>query len=233
VAVLKSYLAHNTKPRLLIHNLDLYAFVTSREIYDPAQYLPYLGDAPLYATVRRIHPDAWKWKYVPLYGYIVPDMRFTWLLGLKRWIGFEPAEDQIDGFVPRRWAWSDDFEKFHRDHPDGYRTAIEPQGLRDLTELLALCAEKEIPVLLVYSPEYSEIQALQSNRAEIFAQFRELSTRFRAPLWDFSDSDICRTRAFFYNSQHLNADGAAAFSQALAQRLVSSGVIATLGAAAQ
>jgi len=227
VAVLASYLEHNAAPHLLIHNLDLYSFVSSREIYDPAQYLPYLADEPLYRVVRQVYPDAWKWKYVPLYGYVVPDMRFTWLLGLKRLAGFNPPEDQIDGFVPRPWSWSDDFEKFRREHPHGYRTAIEPAGVHALEELLRLCRDRGIPVLLVYSPEYAEIQPLQVNRRQIFARFAELGARFHAPLWDFSDSDLARTRAYFYNSQHLNAEGAAAFSQALAQRLAASDLIAT------
>ncbi|MES2692301.1 MAG: hypothetical protein V4773_02435 [Verrucomicrobiota bacterium] len=228
LAVLKTYLAHNTAPRLVIHNLDLYAFATSHEIYDPAQYLPYLSEPTLYSAVRRVYPDAWKWKYLPLYGYIVPDTRFTWLLGLKRTFGFEPREDNIDGFVPRPWAWTNDFDAFRRANPQGTRTAFEPQGLRDLEDLLHICRDRGIRVLLVYSPEYFEIQPLQLNRAHIFTRFQALSRRFEAPLWDYSDTMLSRTRAYFYNSQHLNADGAAAFSQALAQRLAAPESAATL-----
>lgn len=221
LAVLKTYLAHNTPPRLVIHNLDLYSFATSHEIYDSAQYLPYFDEAPIYDAVRRVYPEAWKWKYLPLYGYLVPDTRFAWLLGVKGTFGFQPREDNIDGFVPRVWSWTSDFENFRRSHPSGARTAYEAQGVRDLEELLTLCQDRGIRVLLVYSPEYFEVQPLQLNRPQIFARFNELSRRFDAPLWDFSDSPISRSRDYFYNSQHLNATGAALFSQALAQRLSS------------
>lgn len=219
LAFLKTYLLHNAPPRLLIHNLDLHSFATSHEIYDPAQYLPYLNEQPIYDAVRRVYPDAWKWKYLPLYGYVVPDLRLTWLLGLKGFAGFEPPEDHINGFVPRAWAWTGDFEKFRRDNPNGVHTTLEPQGIRDLEELLALCKARGIRILLVYSPEYFEVQALQTNREQIVAQFRELSSRFAAPFWDFSDSSLGRSRANFYNSQHLNAEGAAAFTNELARRL--------------
>ena len=47
IAVLRAYLEHNRKPEIVIHNLDGFAFVTTREVYDPAQYVPYLYDKRL------------------------------------------------------------------------------------------------------------------------------------------------------------------------------------------
>lgn len=219
LAVLKTYLEHNKKPALVIHNLDLFSFTTTREIYDPAQYIPYLGEQAIYATVQRIHPHAWKWKYVPLYAYVVEDVRFTWALGLARLAGFSPAEDHIQGFVPRTTPWTGDFEKFKASNPRGVTFAIEPQGVRDLTELIELCHTAKIPLLLVYSPVYHEMCALEKNRAEVFSRFQSLADRFQTPLWDYSDASISRDRNNFYNSQHLNATGAREFSLALATRL--------------
>lgn len=233
LAVLKTYLRHNAKPKLVIHNLDLYSFVTSHEIYDPAQYLPYLGEQPLYAAVRNVYPDAWKWKYLPLYGYVVADMRFTWLLGLQRCFGVEPTEDHINGFAPRPWAWTGEFEAFRRDNPNGVATPIEPAGVRVMEELMSLCRAEKIPLLLIYSPEYFEVQSLQTNRAQIFAQFAVLSARYQVPLWDFSNSGLAKSRAYFYNSQHLNSDGAAAFSEEVARRLTVSGLIQTSDSSAR
>jgi len=100
----RPYLAHNTQPRLVVHNLDLFSFLTSHEIYDPAQYLPYLDQEAIYAGVRRVYPEAWKWKYLPLYGYLVEDMRFTWILGLKGFVGYQPKEDHFLGFLPRAYS---------------------------------------------------------------------------------------------------------------------------------
>ena len=39
------------------------------------------------------------------------------------------------------------------------------------------------------------------------------------PLWDYSDWKYNNDRDLFYNSQHLNATGAALFSEDLASRL--------------
>jgi hypothetical protein len=64
-----------------------------------------------------------------------------------------------------------------------------------------------------------EIMTLGRNRGEIFATFQRLCDEFQVPLWDYSNSPISRQRDNFYNSQHLNARGAALFSTDLAQKL--------------
>lgn len=222
VAFLKAYLAHNAKPKLVVHNLDLFSFVTSREIYDPAQYLPYLREPSIYAGVKRVYPDAWKWKYLPLYGYVVHDMRFTWLQGLKGFLGMNPPEDHFAGYLPRHTPWTGEFERFRAAHPDGVKFDIETRGVEDLTEIATLCHEQGIPLLFVYSPVYIEMQALERNREEIFVRFREIAARFNVTLWDYSKSDVSRDQVNFYNSQHLNSGGAEAFTRAVANDLKNS-----------
>jgi hypothetical protein len=223
LARLKAYLRHNRKPKLLVQNLDLFSFATSHEIYDPSQYVPYLKEDSIYAGVRRVYPYAWKWKYLPLYGYAVEDMRFNWMIGLKALAGIQPREDQVDGYQPRDTPWTGDFEKYRDANPNGVTVETEAQGVRDFEDLLSLCAQQGVPALIVYSPEYYEMQTLERNRAEIIGKAREIAGRFRVPLWDYSDSPICRNRANFYNSQHLNEKGAVAFSEEFAKRLAEPG----------
>jgi len=219
VAFLKAYLLHNKPPKLLVQNLDLFSFVTSREIYDPGQYMPYLGEEPIYSAIRRIYPDAWKWKLLPLYGYAVEDMRFDWLQTLWGWSGISLREDHFEGFQPNFSSWTGDFDKFRNSHLEGVAFGIEPRGVGDVEEIAEICRQRHMALLFVYSPEYHEIQTIEKNRREIFAKFQEIAARYHVPLWDYSSSPICRNRNLFYNSQHLNADGAATFSTDLAQRL--------------
>jgi hypothetical protein len=222
VAMLKTYLRHNRAPRLLIHNLDLFAFQTTREIYDPAQYMPYLHEEEIYGAIRRVYPDAWKWKWLPLYGYATQDLRFTWVRGLKGLVGMNPPETHVLGFTPRVTDWTGDFEKYRESHPNGVTFEIEEAGVSDLEEVAMLARDAKIPLLFVYSPEYHEMQAMERNRRDILARFHAITAAYGGQVWDFSDSEICRDRANFYNSQHLNAVGAEKFSRALADRLVES-----------
>jgi len=227
LAFLKAYLAHNRKPAMVIQNLDPFTFVTTHqgEIYAPGFFLPYLNEESIYQALLKVDPGVWKWKYLPLYGYVVEDMRFTWVLGLERLAGFQPPEDNFQGFEPRHSPWTGDFDRFREHNPDGIELAIEPQAVRDLEGLIEVCRQQGVVLVLVYSPEYVGMQALERNRDEVFAKFRQVAERFQVPVWDYSDSPLCRDRANFYNSQHLNAEGAEAFSADLARRLMQSGLL--------
>jgi len=219
VAVLKAYLEHNRKPDIVVHNLDAFTFVTTREVYNPAQYVPYLYDEELYRPLRQINRDTWKSRYVPLYGYVVDDMNLSWIAGLKGFFGWSPREDFFLGFNPRSKKWTDEFQRFKEQNPDGVSWGIEPAGIQNVEDLMQLCQRREIQLIFVYSPEYAEMQRLTKNRAEIFKHFHDLAAHFNVPIWDYSDWEFAGDTNYFTNSQHLNAEGAKVFSEDVASRL--------------
>jgi hypothetical protein len=219
VAVLKAYLEHNQKPEIVVHNLDAFSFVTTREVYDPAQYVPYLKDKEIYQPLRHINENIWRSRYLPLYGYVVDDMRFSWILGLRGFLHWSPPEDFYLGFNPRQTKWTDDFQRFKASTPNGVSWPIEPSGIYLIEELIRLCRDKDIQLILVYSPEYAGMQTMTDNRTQIFNIFRQLAKQNDVPFWDYSDWQYATNTDYFTNSQHLNADGARIFSIDLANRL--------------
>lgn len=221
LAVLKTYLKHNRKPRIVIHNLDAFSFVMTTEVYDPGQYLPYLGEKDLYDALKIINPKLWwKCKYLPLYGYMVEDMRLDWMQGPLGLLGWSPRENFFQGFNPRTGTWTEDFASFRAANPDGVTFEIQPAGVKVMEDLIHVCQENGIMLILVYSPEYREMQSLTRNRADIFNEFQKLSQSPGVLLWDFSNWKDADDTNFFMNSQHLNAQGAQIFSTDLAHRLV-------------
>lgn len=226
LAVLKTHLRYNSAPRLVIHNIDLHSLATPAEIHDPGQYLPYLDEPALYDEIRAIHPSAWAWRHLPLYGHAVADPRMHWIEGVARLAGIERTETLVDGFQPRAWSWTSDFERFARRAAGGYQVARDDRGRDQLTALLQLCREAGLPLILVFSPEHAAVRPLQLNRAAILAEIADLAASSGTPFWDFSESPLCLERSNFYNSQHLNADGADAFTRELARRLVAAGYTA-------
>lgn len=222
LAVLKSYLKNNAPPKLILQNLESFSLVTAKsgEIYDPTAFQPYLRrEDDLYEAFRRISPEAWKWRHIPMYGYAVEDLKFTWALGLLAWAGYSGPEIYHQGFYPRYDQWTDDFDKFRASAIHGLNYEIDPAGVAALTEIIELCRARGIDLILVYSPEFYEAQVLLQNRKEIFAVFRQLSEKYQVPLWDYSDSPLSRQISLFYSSQHMNANGAEAFTTDLARRL--------------
>jgi hypothetical protein len=219
LVALKGYLEHNRQPRIVIHNLDAFSFVATTEIFEYAQYVPYLQDPAIYDPLRRIDPSIVKSRYIPLYGYVVEDMNYTWLTGLGSLAGWRSKDDCTLGFCPRRKTWTEDFAKFRAVNPHGVDFAIQPRGVEALEELIQLCKSKGITLILVYSPEYSEMQKMTTDRGLIFSKFREMANRNGVLFWDYSNWEHAADRAYFYNSQHLNATGAESFSEDLAARL--------------
>ena len=219
LAILETYLEHNAAPEIIVHNLDAFSFVTTREIYDLALYIPYLRERSLYGRLSQIKGDIWKSRYLPMYGYVVEDLNFTWLLGLQSFFHLASGTQNLLGFDPRTTQWTEDFGKFRRSNPKGVSWEIEPAGLTAVEGIIQLCKARGIQLILVYSPEYLEMQEITRNRREIFAEFHSLSSRYQVPFWDYSTWPHSSDTGYFANSQHLNAFGAEQFSNDLAKRL--------------
>lgn len=219
LAVLKAYLEHNRKPQIVIQSLDSFSFVATHEVYNPAQYVPYLDDAALWNQLRQINPSIWKSRYVPLYGYVVDDMSMSWVLGLEELIGWPQREDYFLGYNPRTLRWTAEFKSFKSANPNGVNWPIEQEGKQSLEELIQVCQSNGVKLIFVYAPEYSEMQSLTRNRSEVFRDFHRLSEEYGVPIWDYSDWRYAADTRYFQNSQHLNADGAEVFSADLAGRL--------------
>lgn len=223
LAVLKVYLKHNQRPKVLIQNLDLFSFETTRagEIYDPGYYMPYMEEPEIYNFFLGVDRAVWKWKNIPLYGYTVEDMRFTWAVGLLGCLGYENREDYFLGFNPRQGHWTEDFRRFRDANLNGVSYRMDQAGVQALEQIIRICQSQGIQIVLVFSPEYYEMQALEKNRGELMDRFRAMAAAFKVPFWDWSESPVSRNQEFFNNSQHLNAEGAEQFSREVATKLKS------------
>ena len=220
LAVLKTYLKHNRKPRIVIHNLDAFSFVMTREVYDPGQYVPYLGEKDIYDALRKINSEIWwKCKHLPLYGYVVEDMRLDWMQGPLGLLGRSPRESFFKGFKPRTEVWTGDFANFRAANPDGVNFEIQPAGIQAMEDLIHVCQENGTRLIFVYPPEYREMQSLTRNRVDIFNEFQKLAREHGVSFWDFSNWENADDTEIFQNSQHLNQKGAEIFSTDLAHRL--------------
>jgi hypothetical protein len=220
LAFLRAYLRHNKKPELVIQNLDLTSLNRTTHIYQPAYYLPYLNDEDIWRALVSIQPSIWKKvRYIPLYGFNADDMQFTPITALGGLLRLGPPEDGHLGFQPKHVRWNQDFERFKLAYPEGDWSSVDPHGVEVLDELIRLCERDGIRILLVYSPEYYENYPLIRNRQAIMAQFHALAARHGVTFLDYSGTRITRDKRYFYNSQHLNAEGARLFSTDLAQWL--------------
>jgi hypothetical protein len=227
LAFLRAYLRHNQKPELIIQNLDLTSFTKSRDIFTPGQYLPYLGEPDIYQALAEVKPSIWKAKYIPLYGFNDDDMQFTPIQAMLGLLSVSTREDRTLGFHPMNRSWNRDFERFKMTHPTGMESRCDPAAVEVLNQLIDLCKSLNIELVFVYSPEYYENHSMIVNRQVIFEMFENLAARYQVPFYDYSNTSISQEKNYFYNSQHLNTEGARLFSIDLTEKLRAAGFAAS------
>jgi hypothetical protein len=217
-ALLRVYLRHNRKPGYLIQNLDPRSLMADGEVTDASQLIPWLNEEAFYQTAFSHRRYFWVYRQAPLFGIMrhrAVKLSLQGLLGIP-----EHGNNRVAGYCPQDKVWNDDFAKFHALHPNGLDYPVDPKGVSVMREILDLCRQEGIKIILVYSPEYIEGQRLTRNRPQILSGLQSLAEEFRAPFWDYSQEPISCERTNFYNSSHLNRKGATAFSELLGTRLV-------------
>jgi hypothetical protein len=213
---LQAYLKHNRHPKIILQGLDINSLTWQATPYQPDQYLPYLSESSVYQAFSDLMPGAWKIKHVPLYGFL--------MLGgtkpaLRSWFRNDPDQQLRGGFQGVDLAWTDEFDQFRRQNPNGLELPIDSRSVEDLENLVRYCTELGIRIILVYSPEYYEVLPLIKNRKSIMETYRRIAEKHHIPFWDYSTSEMGRDRSLFFNSQHLNLRGAERFSRELGIRL--------------
>jgi hypothetical protein len=218
-AILRHYLAHNRKPRLIIENADLHSLGYSYELYEPAQYMPYLHDPALYSLAKRI-PVLQKAYYLPVYGYVIDDVEFLHYLGLRALFGIQPPEIYRNGYFAKDANYSGAFLRAMLRNRKSLTYSSEPRCVEEMGLLLDEAKTRGIPCILVFSPVYREHLTLVDNLPEVMANLADVARRHGALFWDFSDlSPISGSSEYFADSSHMNRQGATLFSKILGQRL--------------
>jgi hypothetical protein len=219
-ALLETYLHHNRAPAVIIQTVDIFSLEPLEKVYQPSLYAPYLDEATLYAYTRTAEPGFWIRRHFPLYNFAVDKlMLFDSLWSL---LGRETAswEYRLDGYRPHNGIWDGSFDRFKDEHPGGQTYRITQAGIIHLQHIADLANKYGSKLIVVYPPEFHSNMELTLNRTEILQAYMTLATHNHVPFWDFSDDPICRDQSTFYNSQHLNRDGAERFTELLAGHLL-------------
>ncbi len=224
LSCLETYLKYNTMPEVIVQGLGLIVLKSSEGVYNPEQFLPYLNEERIYETLVSIDPAFWRCRYIPLYGL---SLRYELALNgefLRKWalvglLNIDVDDHRKKGFWPRDVNWTTQFEQFKKKHYSGITYEIEEEAIKSLRAIIELGRSRNIEIILVYSPEYYENYELTLNRDEIFEMFKSVAAEYGVPFWDYSDIPLTHDTNYFYNSQHLNREGAAIFSDMFARDL--------------
>lgn len=206
------YMKYNCAPKYVIQNVDCTSTLCDN-IFQFEQYIPYLDNEIIRNATIENH-------IFDIRDYLIPLYKYTHSLFTKQIIA-----DGIEGFIKNTHGngifntfkstdavWDSSFKKFKQNNFYGFKENIKTETLKNFQNFLTYCKNKKIKVILIYAPEYKELQNLLLNRDSIINIYRSLSTKYNAPFFDYSQDSICLDTINFYNSQHLNAIGVKKFN---------------------
>jgi hypothetical protein len=224
IARFKTFLKHNRQPQVLVQvagigDLEYGGFLRLH------QYAPYLNEDEIYKSLVNHLPEMRYHKYIPLFSLAVYNKELTWravrgLLGIGEPENQWPSKPRVYGFLPVDIQWTDEYDRFKREFPDGDTFNISSEAIKTYEELIRLCKERGIELIIVFPPAYYEsIYKYTKNVRDIFQVYQQLSARNHVQFWDYSRIPMTRDKENFYNSQHMNSNGAAKFSRLFANDL--------------
>jgi hypothetical protein len=212
------YLKNNKKPKYIIQNVDHFTLTNSHDLYNSAQFLPYLNNDIIREAISGCNGLDWRDNTIPLYKY-----RSNFNLpveGIR--CNFQASylkSNKYKGFLAEPAKWDKSFKTWRIANPDGWRVKIDDPTVNLFTKYLDICKSQNIKVIFVYTPEYFESQKLLHNRDSVTNIFKEYSVKYDIPFLDYSNSGICLDTINFTNSQHMNSVGVKKFNLLLCNDL--------------
>ncbi|MGA2090323.1 MAG: hypothetical protein ABSH12_02545 [Endomicrobiales bacterium] len=216
--LLSLYLEKNAKPDLIIQNLDT-TLLEKEDFSYPVVYMSYINDDAVYNSLVKVFPFVRFMRYVPLYSFARFGFPYS-CIALKGLMGrSHPDAFSQTGTQLHDERWDTTFERFKKLYPHGKRYGIDINELTALRSIAQLAKEKNIPLVMVYSPEYYEDFPYTLNRRQLFRIFKKIADDYNAILWDYSNSPLSNQKTYFYNSQHMSMVGSLAFTHQLGERI--------------
>lgn len=217
----RMYLQHNRKPKYIIHNVDIYGFSKRTDVADYPQFLPYIQDTIL-QNVMHQHKgefDIYQ-QNIPLLKYKNQQkLAFEGFFGFMGFSNLYDTTSKYKGYRGNNYTWNKDFERFKKRFPKGAIYRFDKEVKRQFEEYLSFCRQENIKVVLVYAPEYYEVQPYYKNKRELMSLCQESVKKYGCYFLDYSKNPLCYNRIYFYNSQHLNQKGATLFSLDLGKKM--------------
>jgi hypothetical protein len=201
---------YNPSPSFIIHSVDSGTWGEITDLYGHEQFLPYmLWNSNIYDHTKSFHGFSWYDYHTPLSRYAQKGSSMALQsMRAKRNNGYLGVDVNWNSGVEKRLA-----------EMGSYTIKYDYEILTIYDRFLSECQEKNIQVILVYTPEHITAQSFVTNRDEGIAFIREFAQKYNLHFLDYSSDPLCYDKQYFYNATHLNKKGSELFSRQLAQDL--------------
>ena len=216
----KIYLEHNKKPKYIVQNVDFDNSAKRKDLYGYEQFFPYINDPEvLKASDQCVGKFTLAERYFPMFKY--NNHFYIIKEGFNCYFntGYQVKSEIQKGFFYRDIPWDGTFDEFKKAHPNGISSEISQPALDEFEGFLKYCKRNDIKVILDFAPIFYEEMQMEHNLDTLRGIFRKYAKQYDIPLLDYTTDSMCYIKKYFYNSQHLNKDGAILFTTKLANDL--------------
>lgn len=217
--VLKKFLEQNKVKHLILIS-DIYT-VDNNFLDNPIHpyfYMPFIGNKDINTILKTFYPvKFYFWRWVPFVKYAEYNDYIGWRTFLGSFFvkGKSPFE-KSKGYQLNPGTISEERIRDIRKHyPQSY---VYPDSIYIdyFNKIIDLCKMNNTTVTLVNTPEYYRIYEYQKNRDDLHRLYDQIALEKEVEMLWWEDSIFCKDKSNFKDITHLNSEGAAKYTKALA-----------------
>lgn len=210
------YRLYNHKPKIIILQVD-YATLrgdSAPHQHQSEQFLPLIYERRMHDELHRVG-YTWLDLHCPLYRYwgyqMVIKNGLLEFPGVKHYVN-EPTRDGMH-YETAEW----DGTELAR--MDTIRAEFDEDGRLYFEEFMQRCANEDIKVLLINSPNYIGATNKTVGLEAVNAYFDSIATVYNTKYWNYEHHELCNDTANFVVSIHMNPEATHQFSVEVANRI--------------
>jgi hypothetical protein len=206
--VLKEFLSYS-KAEVIVLAVSYLELEKRTQVHKLKNYILHLDNPNVYNALYEIDPGTvWKTKNVPFYDYIHFNEEYRKIL-IKHHKVIQTQNRSYKGFQAFHAKWME--QSWMRESRVIPYATVDNNVVISYREIIDLASQQGKKVVIVLTPIYREGQNNIINLNEVREVYQNLAEN-GGYFIDFTKSDICNNRDYFYNYGHLNADGADVFT---------------------
>lgn len=220
-ALIRAYNAYSSKKSVVLFFEAYFALQKLDAISSVERYAAYMNNDLVYNGLHNIDPDLiWKARFIPLYKNTILDHTYykAAFTGWRSLLTHKKITDSLFGFVPAYRSWEPD-QDAALDARQHSATFVDSEVVKDYIQIISELQSKGKQVVIVIPPVYKRFYAEKLDYGPLERVLDSVSRMTGCKFWDFKTSQLGDGKVNFYNSTHLNYNGALTFAGELADSL--------------
>lgn len=192
-----------------------------KAIAEIERYIPNISNDNVYRSLHKIQPDlTWKCRYIPFYKYIAVSHTYYMnaFYGYKSILKNTKEVDSLFGYTPVFRGWEADQDELIK-NTKPFKIIIDTTIFNNYEKSIWRLKANKRNVIIILTPTYSKISKQITDFTPLREALKTVARKTQVQFWDYTRSELCDDKSFFYNSTHLNSKGSDIFSTSLADKI--------------